>query len=258
MLLQDRIAIVYGAAGSVGGATARAFARDGAHVVLTGRTRDPLDVVAAEIHTAGGHAEVAVVDALDPEAVDAHAGAVVAEHGRIDISINATSLRGDLQGTPLRRMTPEDFLLPALTGLRSQFCTTTAAARRMADAGSGVILTLSTSAAALAGRDRRFHATGGFGVACAAIEELTRSLAGELGPYGVRVVCLRPDALPETWGERTEPVRAAERFMTDGTALGRMPTLQQVADAAAFAASDRAGAITGAVLNLTCGSIMAG
>ncbi len=256
MLLEDRIAVVYGAAGAVGGATARTFAREGAHVVLVGRRRDPLDAVAGAIHAAGGRAEVAVVDAADPEAVDAHVGAVVAEHGRLDVSLNATSLRGDLQGTPLREMPVDDFLLPAMTGLRSQFCTATAAARRMTEAGSGAILTLSTSAAALPGRDRRFHATGGFGVACAAVEELTRSLAGEVGRHGVRVVCLRPDALPETWGERTPAAREAERFMTDGTALGRMPTLQQVADAAAFAASDRAGAVTGAVLDLTCGSVM--
>lgn len=257
MLLQDKVAVVYGATGAVGGTTARTFAREGAHVVVTGRRRDPLDALVAEIQAAGGHAEAAVVDALDADEVDAHVGAVVAEHGRVDVSLNATSLRGDLQGTPLRAMDADDFLLPALTGLRSQFHTTTAAARRMTEAGSGAILTLSTSAAVLPGRDRRFHATGGFGVACAAIEELTRSLAGEVGPSGVRVVCLRPDALPETWGERTEPVRAAETFMTGGTALDRMPTLQQVADAAAFAASDRAGAMTGAVLDLTCGSVMA-
>ena len=120
-----------------------------------------------------------------------------------------------------------------------------------------MIVTMSTSASTLSGRDRRFHATGGFGAACAAVEEFSRSLAGEVGPHGVRVVCLRPDALPETWeGRDTEPVMAAYRYMTDGTALGRLPTLQEVADAAVLAASDRAGAMTGAIVNLTCGSVM--
>jgi NAD(P)-dependent dehydrogenase (short-subunit alcohol dehydrogenase family) len=172
--------------------------------------------------------------------------------------MNATSLHGELQGTPLREMVVEDFTLPAATALTSNFCT--AAARRMTAAGSGVIITMSTSASGLSGRDRAYHRTGGFGVACAAVEELTRALAGEVGRDGIRVVCLRPDALPETWGpgalDPEHSVHDAYQYMTAGTALGRMPTLQQVADAAAFVASDRAGAMTGAIINLTCGSIM--
>jgi 3-oxoacyl-[acyl-carrier protein] reductase len=257
MLLQDKVAVVYGAAGAVGGTVARTFAREGAQVFALGRTRDTVEQVADDIRRSGGVAEAAVVDALDPEAVDGHLEALVASTGRIDISMNATSIRGDLQGTTLRDMTVDDFTLPAMTALRSNFCTGTAAARRMTDAGAGVILTMSTSASGLSGRDRRFHATGGFGAACAAVEEFTRSLAGEVGEHGVRVVCLRPDALPETWGARdTEPVMRAHSYMTDGTAMGRMPTLQEVANAAAFLASERAGAMTGTIVNLTCGSIM--
>jgi 3-oxoacyl-[acyl-carrier protein] reductase len=257
MLLDNKVAVIYGAAGAVGSTAARTIAREGAHVFLAGRTETTIEQVAHDIRSGGGKAEAVVVDSLDSDQVEEHLDGLVASTGKIDISLNATSLRGDLQGTPLREMTVDDFTLPALTALRSNFCTGTAAARRMTEAGSGVIVTMSTSASALSGRDRRFHATGGFGAACAAVEEFTRSLAGEVGPHGVRVVCLRPDALPETWeGRDTEPVMAAHRYMTDGTALGRMPTLQQVADAAAFVASDRAGAMTGAIVNLTCGSVM--
>jgi NAD(P)-dependent dehydrogenase (short-subunit alcohol dehydrogenase family) len=257
VLLENNVAVVYGAAGSVGSHAARTFAREGARVFLVGRTQATLEHVADEIRGAGGLAETAVVDALDPDAVDFHLGELVDAAGRIDISMNATSLRGDLQGTPLREMAADDFTMPAMVGLRSNFCTGAAAARRMTAARSGVIVMMSTSASGLAGRDRRFHASGGFGAACAAVEEFTRSLAGEVGPHGVRVVCLRPDALPETWGLRDEePESPVYRYMTDGTALGRMPTLQQVADAAAFVASDRAGAMTGTIVNLTCGSIM--
>ena len=104
---------------------------------LAGRTQTSVEQVADEIRGAGGAAEAAVVDALDPEEVDAHLDAVVDSTDRIDISMNATSLRGDLQGTPLREMTAEDFTLPTLTGLRSNFCTGTAAARRMTEAGLG-------------------------------------------------------------------------------------------------------------------------
>ena len=67
------------------------------------------------------------------------------------------------------------------------------------------------------------------------------------------MVCLRPDAIPETWGPGAEAVRT---YMEDGTALGRLPTLTEVANAAVLMASDRASAMTGTVANLTCGSVM--
>lgn len=262
MLLQGKTAVVYGAGGHVGGAVARAFAHEGASVHLAGRTLATLEAVAGEIRAAGGVAEAAQVDALDKEAVERHLAVMADRAGRIDVSFNAVWIRGDLQGTPLLELSAEDFTTPVLTAVRTHFLTATAAARRMVAQGAGVVLTLSSSSSALSGRDRRFHKTGGFSTACAAVEAFSRSLAGEVGPRGVRVVCLRPDALPESWGEHEEvesgnrPKGEVWRYMEDGTALGRLPTLAQVADAAVFAASDRAGALTGTVLNLSCGSVM--
>ena len=259
MLLTDKHAVIYGAGGRIGSAVARAFAREGATVFLAGRTLSTLDAVAAEIAVAGGTAEVAHVDALDPQAIAQHLDAIVKQAGRIDISFNAIWIRGDLQGTPLIQMPWEDVTTPVLTGVKTHFLTAIAAARHMAPQRSGVILTLSSSAAVLSGRDRRYHVTGGFSTACAAIEALSRSLAGELGPQGIRVVCLRPEAIPETWS--VEPggdinASGVKPYMEDGTALGRLPTLDEVANAAAFMASDRASAMTGTIANLTCGSIM--
>lgn len=262
MLLQGKTAVVYGAGGHVGGAVARAFAGEGASVHLGGRTVATLEAVAEEIRAAGGTAEAAQVDALNKEAVEAHLGAVVKQSGRVDVSLNAVWIRGDLQGAPLLELSGDDFATPVLSAIRTHFLTATAAARRMTAQGSGVVLTLSSSSSALSGRDRRFHKTGGFSTACAAAKAFSRSLAGEVGPRGVRVVCLRPDALPESWGEYDEvergngPKGGVWRYMEDGTALGRLPTLPEVADAAVFAASDRAGALTGTVLNLSCGSVM--
>lgn len=192
------------------------------------------------------------------------------EAGGIDVSFNAISIRGDLQGTPLVDMSPEDFTFPILTGATTHFLTARAAARNMVQKGTGVILTLSTAAARLSSRDRRFHPTGGFGVACGAIEALTKQLAAELGPQGIRVVCLRPDAIPETWpddnpdyvpdeddGRKVAELQAEVRAnMEGGTLLGRMPTLKEVAHTATFMASDRASAITGTVTNLSCGSVV--
>ncbi|MDQ3424954.1 MAG: SDR family oxidoreductase, partial [Actinomycetota bacterium] len=130
----------------------------------------------------------------------------------------------------------------------THFVTATASARRMTAQGSGVILMLSSSAA----RESR-HRMGGFNLACASIEAFTRSLAGEVGREGVRVVCLRPNFTPETTPEVSE---ADVQPLIADTLLGRLPRLAEVAGAAVFAASDDAGAMTGAVLNLTCGAIV--
>ena len=253
MLAQDKSVVVYGAAGHIGSAVARAFAREGARVFLSGRTLAGVQPVAQSIVAEGGRATAAQVDALDGAQIARHLDDVMQHTGRIDVSFNAVWIRGDLQGTPLLEMPVDDFVLPVLTGARTHFLTATAAARHMVKARCGVILTLSASTVGLSGRDRVFHRTGGFGSACAAIEDLSRALAGELGPSGVRVVCLRSNAVPEAWASFPPDVRAR---MEDGAALGRLPTLREVADAAVIMASERASAMTGTIANLTCGSIM--
>ncbi len=258
MLLQGKTAVVHGAGGKLGGAVSRALAAEGARVFLAGRTREKLDKVAKDIAAAGGQAEVAEVDAFDKTAVERHADSVIAAAGRIDITVNAVWVRGDLQGVPLLEMTVENFVAPPTAAATTHFLTATAAARHMAKAGSGVVLTLSSSASGLSGRDRMYHKPGGFGVACAAIEEFSRSLAGEVGPKGVRVVCLRSDGISETWPTVEGDAAPFKKYMDEGTVLGSLPTLKQLADAAVFAASDRAAGMTGAIVNLTRGSIMNG
>lgn len=247
MLLEGKNAIVYGGGGSMGGAVARAFAREGASVFLAGRTLATLDRVAEEIVGEGGSAETAQVDAQDQAAVDAHLESILSRGASIDICFNAISVN-DVQEIPLVEMSLEDFLAPITDAARTHFVTSTAAARRMTAQGSGVIVMLSSSAARESG-----PRMGGFSLACAAIECLTRTLAGEVGRQGVRVVCLRPNFTPETVpGLALSDVQ----YLIDGTALGRLPRLAEVADTAAFVASDRAGAMTGAVVNLTCGAIV--
>jgi NAD(P)-dependent dehydrogenase (short-subunit alcohol dehydrogenase family) len=117
--------------------------------------------------------------------------------------------------------------------------------------GSGVIISLSSSASRECG-----YEMGGFAMACAAVEGFTRSLAGELGPHGVRVVALRPNFTPETSPEPVDLESEDMRPMIEGTALRRLPLLAEVASTAAFVASDRAGAMTAAVVNLSCGAIV--
>jgi NAD(P)-dependent dehydrogenase (short-subunit alcohol dehydrogenase family) len=257
MLLEGKNAVIYGGGGSIGGAVARAFAGEGAKLFLAGRTRAPLEAVASDIEKAGGRVEVATFDALDEQAIEGHLGGVVDRAGSIDVSFNAISLR-DVQLIPLVEMSREDFMRPITIGATTHFLTARAAARHMAAQGSGVILTFSASAA------RAYFPgvhVGGFGIACTAIEALTKQLAAELGPSGIRVNCLRSEGVPESWeGASTEEWSASteeiEAFLKQRSLLGRVTTLADVGNAAAFLASDRAGATTGTVFNLTSGTVV--
>lgn len=258
MLLSNKNAVIYGAGGAIGRAVAHAFAREGARVFLAGRTFSKLDAVADEISAAGGIAETAVIDALEQQVIEAHAADIVRKAGRIDISFNAISM-DDVQGIPLAEMSLDDFARPIDIGTRSQFLTATAAARLMVRQGSGAILMLTATPARLA-----IPHCGGFGVACAALEGLCRQLAAEVGPKGVRVVCLRSAGSPESIPETMDIHAAAGKVtradfissLAEMTVLKRLPALAEVGDVAALMASDYASSMTGAVANMTCGAIV--
>ena len=247
MLLENKNAIVYGAAGAIGGAVARAYARQGARVFLAGRTLATLDKAAADIRAQGGTAETAQVDAMDKTAVDAHADQVAETAGSIDVSFNAVGVPV-VQNIPLTEITLDDFMAPVTGICRTNFLTATAAARHMTVQGSGVIVMLTASSA----KETR-HQMGGFSLANAAVEALTRSLAGEVGRHGVRVAGLRSNFTPETYPGVTD--EDLQPLLKD-TLLGRLPTLAQLAGTAVYLASDAAGAVTGATVNLSCGAII--
>jgi NAD(P)-dependent dehydrogenase (short-subunit alcohol dehydrogenase family) len=256
MLLEGKNAVIYGA-GGLGAGVARTFAREGARVFLAGRTREPLEALAAEIAAAGGSAEATVLDALDERAVDAHVRDVASRAGSVDVSFNLTS-REDKQGTPLIEMTVEDVTRGPSTALTSHFITARAAARQMVERGSGVILSVTsgTARAPSAGM-------GNTGPADAAVELFMRTLALEVGPRGVRVVGLHTAAVAETLtSERIAKVSGQEvdvaailNGVAQMTTLRRAPALARVADTAAFLASDRAGDITGTIVNVSCGLV---
>src|ERR671930_2749249 len=101
-MLKDKVAVIYGAGGALGGAVARAFATEGANLFLTGRHLAPVEAVAKEVASAGGSAEAAEVDALDEQAVDKHLQSVIDNAGRVDISFNAIGLpNAKILGVPL-------------------------------------------------------------------------------------------------------------------------------------------------------------
>jgi 3-oxoacyl-[acyl-carrier protein] reductase len=261
VLLEDKSAVIYGAGGSVGGAVARAFAREGAKVFLTGRTMATLDRVAEEISAAGGVAETAQIDALDEKAVDAHADAVAEKAGGIDVSFNSIG-HGDVHGAPLIEMPFEDFARPITNAMRAQFLTARAAARHMVKRGSGVILAITAATAR-----QVIPNVGGTGVAFDAIESLCRQLASELGPRGIRVIWLQTTGIPEAistsldlfpdYGTGAMTREQLIAWLRAKTMLNRLTSLAEVGNVAAFMASDQASAITASAANITCGSVPA-
>jgi 3-oxoacyl-[acyl-carrier protein] reductase len=165
----------------------------------------------------------------------------------------------DVQGTPLIEMALDDFSHPITIATRTQFLTAKAVAPHMIKKRSGVIMTITAQPARMG-----FPLCGGFSVACAAVEGFSRSLAAELGPQGVRVLCLRSAGSPESIQETMDAHAAASQATLDDfvaslremTLLKRLPSLADVGNVAALMASDYAGTMTGTVANMTCGQIV--
>jgi NAD(P)-dependent dehydrogenase (short-subunit alcohol dehydrogenase family) len=259
MMLKDKVAVVYGAAGAIGSAVARAFGSEGARLFLTGRKLAAVEVVAEEIVSAGGSAEAAEVDAVDERAVDDHLQSVMDTAGRVDISFNAVGIPDTkIVGVPLVDLDLEQFALPITSYARSFFLTARLAARRMVTNKSGTIMTVT----ALPSRTGT-PLNGGYGPAQAAKEALTRELSSELAPHGIRVVGLRPTGIPEadslnevfdakasgmTW-EQWQQLIASRNH------AHRLMTLEEVANMAVFMASDRASGMTGTTVNLSMGTL---
>jgi NAD(P)-dependent dehydrogenase (short-subunit alcohol dehydrogenase family) len=259
MMLKDKVAVIYGAGGALGGALARAFVSEGATLFLTGRNLAPVEVVAKEIVSASGSAEAAEVDAVDEQAIDEHLRSVIDKAGRIDISFNAVGIPDTrIVGVPLVDLDAQQFALPITTYAKSYFLTARLAARRMVANKSGVIMTVT----ALPSRTGT-PLNGGYGPAQAAKEALTRELSAELAPQGIRVVGLRPTGIPEadslkevfdakatgmTWEQWQQRIAST-------THPRRLMTLAEVADMAVFMASDKASGMTGTTVNLSMGTL---
>jgi NAD(P)-dependent dehydrogenase (short-subunit alcohol dehydrogenase family) len=261
MILKNKVAVIYGAGGAIGGAVAQAFAGEGAKVFLTGRKRAPVDAVAKEIVSAGGSAEAAEVDALDEKAIDKHLQSVIDNAGRVDISFNAAGITDEkIMGIPLIELDVEQFSVPIALYTRSYFLTARLAARRMLQNKSGVIMTVTALPARMGSR-----MNGGYGSAQAAKEALTRDLSAELAPQGIRVVSLRPHGITETGTMREVfEIRSKgtgmtweqfEGYLANMTHPRRVTKLQEVANMAAFMASDMASGMTGTAVNMTMGSL---
>jgi NAD(P)-dependent dehydrogenase (short-subunit alcohol dehydrogenase family) len=259
--LQNKVAVIYGN-GGVGGTLAKSFAREGAKVYLTGRTLAKMKSIADEILSDGGDIETDLVDALDESAVEKHMNEIIRKSGKIDISFNAIGLpQTGIQGIPLKTLPLTNFIHPITTYSQSHFITAKAAITHMVQQGNGVIIMNTPSPGRIS-----VPFMGGMPLTWAAIEALSRSIAAEYGTFGVRSVCILTTAMPDSplidevyqihgkaHGTNYEQFRTA---MESRTHRKKLTTLEELANAAVFVASDEGSAITGTILNLTAGLVV--
>ena len=262
-VLQDKNAVIFGAGGSIGAAVAKAFAEEGARVFLAGRTKVSLEGVAKQITGSGGEAQTTMVDVLDDPGVNQYLDGIVSQVGAIDIVLDAAGplAREYGNGMSAANLSVEEFMVPLVTIVRSRFITARAAARHMVKQHSGVIIFVTGSPA-------RAHIPGvtAIGAAFGAIENLTENLAFEVGPSGVRVVCLRTLANVDSRSiQDTIELRSPKRNITKDQAIAQIAqssllkvsaTVRDTANAAVLIASDRARMLTGTVVNATAGAAL--
>jgi 3-oxoacyl-[acyl-carrier protein] reductase len=253
MLLEAKNAAVFAASGAIASQVARRLAAEGAIVWLSARRGYAATELAKEITEAGGLAHAHELDARDPEAVDSYFK-TIATAAQIDIVFNGIGGPPAELGYPARSLDQDvdTFLLPMRTIVGSQFLTAREAAKHMASrptgTSTGSIVMISAALAAL-----HSPQMAGISAACGAIEAMTRSLAAEFGPSGIRVNCVRASAMPET--------RTIRETMAAGTALGERPaartnvlgrplSVSDTAGAVAFLASSLSSGVSGQVLAL--------
>ena len=240
--LDGERALVTGAGRGIGRATALALAAAGAELLLVSRTASELDEVAREIASCGGEAQPLVLDVTRTDAVrDAFAGL-----GRLDILVNNAGIN-----RPQPFLEVDEPTLDLLLGLnvRAAFIVAQAAARLMVAQGAGVIINVSSQMGHVGSeRDRTVYV-----MTKHALEGLTKAMAVELAPKGVRVVSIAPTFIETPLSRPFLDDPDTRKWIVNRIPLGRVGTVEEVASAVVFLASPAAALVTGSSLLLDGG-----
>jgi NAD(P)-dependent dehydrogenase (short-subunit alcohol dehydrogenase family) len=235
--LDGKLALVTGAGRGIGRAVARALAAAGAELLLNSRTPAELDAAAAEIAAAGGRAEPLPFDVTDSAATRQ----AIASLTRLDILVNNAGMN-----RPQPFLEVEEATLDRMLALnvKAAFIVAQAAARHMVKAGSGVVVNMSSQMGHVGSeRDRTVYV-----MTKHALEGLTKAMAVELAPKGVRVVSLAPTFIETPLTKPFFDDPPTRKWILDRIPLGRAGTVEEVANAVVFLASPAASLVTGSSL----------
>jgi len=239
--LDGKATIVTGSTRGIGRAIALAFAREGADVLVNGRDARLGATVCAEIAALGRRAAWCQADVGDVAQARGLVDAALEAFGRLDVLVNNAGL---FQRRPVLEIEEEDWDALLDVNLKGAFFCSQAAARAMRQQGGGVILQIASDACWSGGMNTCAH----YAASKAGMASITRSLAKELAPYGIRANALAPGLIVTDMGDEATSTLGAFTIP-----LGRMGTVDEVAAAAVFLASDAASYVTGAILNLSGG-----
>lgn len=253
--LRQKIVIVTGAAAGIGRATAVRFAEEGAVVAAWDVNDDDAAAVMNELRAAGGEGYFARVDVADATAVEAAVQAVIDRWGRVDVLVNNAGIVRDAQlvkwkdGAVASVMTDEAFDAVINVNLKAVFYCGRAVAPHMIRAGGGVIL----NASSVVGLYGNFGQTN-YAATKAAVINMTRTWARELGRYGIRVNAVAPGFIA-TEILRSMPQKILDQ-MVGHTPLGRMGEPRDIADAYVWLASNQASFVHGTTLSVDGGLVV--
>jgi 3-oxoacyl-[acyl-carrier protein] reductase len=241
--LNDKVAIVTGAAQGIGLATAIRFATEGARVVVADLSAARVEAAVASLRAAGGRALGCLVDVTDRVTIDAMVAEVRAEWGRIDVLINNAGITKDAR---LAKMSAAQFDSVIAVNLKGVFECTQAVAESMVAQGSGSIV----NASSVVGLYGNFGQTN-YAATKAGVIGLTKTWARELGPKGVRVNAVCPGFVKTAILE-TIPDEVMQKMVAK-VPLGRLGTPEEIAAVYTFLASDDASYLNGAVIEVSGG-----
>jgi 3-oxoacyl-[acyl-carrier protein] reductase len=249
--LQNRVALVTGSSRGIGAAIAERFAAEGARVVVHGRDTDALEAVRAKLAATGAEVLAVPADLTRFDEIEALRARVEAEFGPVDVLV--TNAGGNpVPPGPIELMSEEGWRASIDANLTSTFLTVKSFLPGMKERGHGSIVTVSSAAA----RRPTPHSPAAYAAAKAGVELLTRSLATQAGPHGVRVNCIAPETILTERNQRQIPAEV-QRTMVDAHPVRRLGTPEDVAEAALFLAAESASWISGVVLDVAGGSVLA-